>query len=367
VNDVKARLEGVAQSLGQRGARLARDVGRAAAALLPPQAAKGAPDSGHSTPAGGTNKQKRTSPLLWPLAGAASILALGLAIGVQSLDDSKATLLQLNERIGALSARVESLERSNTASLAESRSTVAALDNRVAAAENLAGSSLAQAKKAIAAQAAMRVLAPGETVIELPDLEPIQRRIGLLEEKLSPHAALAESGESHAAEGAHAPGVFPPFDAANFAPVLIWLALSFGLLYLLMAKVALPRVEGILHARAHKISEDIKEAHAFRARSEQAAIAHDKTISDAKAKAQALAQETRTKLNAETDAKRHVLEADLNAKLAASESQIMDMKAKAMANVDEIAREAAAAIVQHVTGKPADASAVAAAVAANKA
>ena len=72
--------------------------------------------------------------------------------------------------------------------------------------------------------------------------------------------------------------------------MLIWLSLSFGLLYLLMSKIALPRVESILHARADKIAKDIGEANAFRARSEEAAAAHDKTIADAKTKAGAKAE-----------------------------------------------------------------------------
>src|ERR1700733_14255796 len=100
----------------------------------------------------------------------------------------------------------------------------------------------------------------------------------------------------------HGPSAFPPFDSTHFASSLIWLALSFGLLYLLMSKIALPRVEDILKTRADKISNDLKEAHAFREQSEKAAAAHEKTIADARVKAQALAQETQAKINAETEA-----------------------------------------------------------------
>jgi F-type H+-transporting ATPase subunit b len=160
---------------------------------------------------------------------------------------------------------------------------------------------------------------------------------------------------------------FPPFDPANFTPMLIWLSLSFGLLYLLMSKIALPRVESILHTRARKITTDIGEANAFRAQSEEAAAAYDKTIADAKAKALALGQETHARLTAETEANRLALEAELNARLAASETQILEMKAKAMGNVEAIASEAAAAIVQHITGKPADPMAIARAIATSKA
>ncbi|MGH6820628.1 MAG: F0F1 ATP synthase subunit B', partial [Methylocella sp.] len=124
------------------------------------------------------------------------------------------------------------------------------------------------------------------------------------------------AGTGAPAGGGHGETSFPPFDPVNFTPMLIWLSLSFGLLYLLMSKIALPRVESILHTRADKITRDIGEANAFRARSEEAAAAHDKTIAEAKSKALALAQETHAKLNAESEANRLALEAELNARLA---------------------------------------------------
>ncbi len=65
------------------------------------------------------------------------------------------------------------------------------------------------------------------------------------------------------------------------------------------------------------------------------------------------------RLAAETSGKRQTLEADLNARLAAAEAQITEMKTKAMSNVGRIARDAAAAIVQHLTGRPADVNAIA--------
>ncbi len=171
---------------------------------------------------------------------------------------------------------------------------------------------------------------------------------------------------SSTAEPAGEPHTFPPFDSANFASTLIWLALSFGLLYYLMSKIALPRVEDILKMRGHKIAADLAEARAAREKSEKAAAEHDKTIADAKAKALALAQQTQAKINADADAKHHALEAELNAKLTNAEKQIVETKTTAMASVEGIAKDAAAAIVERLTGRPADANAVAAAVAKAK-
>lgn len=166
--------------------------------------------------------------------------------------------------------------------------------------------------------------------------------------------------------GAHAKGVFPPFDSTSFAPQLIWLALIFGALYLLMSKLALPRVEGILVARRSRIAGDLDEAASMQSKAQAASHAYDKTLADAKAKAQTMAQQMRDELAAKSAAERKALESDLNGKLVTAETSIAATKAQAMTHVAEIATQAAADIVSHITGKPADPAAIARAMAATK-
>jgi F-type H+-transporting ATPase subunit b len=180
---------------------------------------------------------------------------------------------------------------------------------------------------------------------------------------------MANEHDGHAA-GTEVPGgaghsdVFPPFDTTHFSSQLVWLALTFGALYLLMSKVALPRVAGILENRQNAISGDLDRAALMQKQADDAGKAYEKTLADAKARAQAMGQEAAAKSAAESEAKRKALEAELNGKLAAAETQIAAAKAQAMSNVDGIAREAAAAIVQQLTGKAASPDAIAQAVAA---
>jgi len=167
--------------------------------------------------------------------------------------------------------------------------------------------------------------------------------------------------------GGHAKGPFPPFDPNVFAPQLIWLALTFGLLYLLMSRIALPRIENILEARRARIAADVDDAASMQGKAQAAGAAYEKTLADAKASAQATAQSTRDKLAADSAAKRKTLEDQLNAKLADAERSIAGTKAQAMSHVTEIATTAAADIVAHLTGKPADVQKIAAAIASTKA
>jgi F-type H+-transporting ATPase subunit b len=85
-------------------------------------------------------------------------------------------------------------------------------------------------------------------------------------------------------------------------------------------------------------------------------------LAEARAKAQSLAQAARDAAAADAEAKRKVLEDELAAKLAAAEGQINATRARAMANVGEIAQDAAGAIVERLAGQPADPAVVVAAV-----
>jgi F-type H+-transporting ATPase subunit b len=151
--------------------------------------------------------------------------------------------------------------------------------------------------------------------------------------------------------GEHASGAFPPFASETFASQLLWFAIAFGLLYWLMAKIALPRVGDILEARTNRIADDLADAERLRAESEAAGEAYEKSLAEARAKSKAIAQETRDGLLAESDARRKALEADLAQRIADAEATIATRTADAMASVRGIAADAATAIVARLTGK----------------
>ena len=159
---------------------------------------------------------------------------------------------------------------------------------------------------------------------------------------------------------------FPPFNAHTFPSQLLWLAISFGALYIVMARVALPKLGGVIQARKGRIAKDLDDAAAMQQKADAAAAAHEKTIAQARAKALAMAQETRDKLTADSAAKRKTLEDELSAKLAAADQQIATMRTQAMSNVEAIARDAAGAITERILGRAPDAAAIEQAVAATK-
>ncbi len=180
-------------------------------------------------------------------------------------------------------------------------------------------------------------------------------------------AHAAADGELHAEAGyhgddAHGEGIFPPFDPDYFVPQLVWLVITFGALYFLMSRLALPRVAGIIENRRERIAGDLSKATELNEQAEAAQTEYEQALADARAKAHTIANETRDKMKAEADELRADSDAKLDEQLAAAETRISATKEKALANVRDVAAEAAAAIVEQLTGEAADTGAVSGAV-----
>ena len=164
------------------------------------------------------------------------------------------------------------------------------------------------------------------------------------------------------ADGGHQSGGFPPFESSTFASQLVSIAIFFVLLYVIVAKLALPRVGGVIEARQNKIEGDLAEAQGLKDQSDAALKAYESELATARTRAQAIANESREKANAQADAERKALEEQLAAKLAEAEKTITATRTAAMSNVRSIAADAAGTIVQQLTGKAPDAASVNAAV-----
>ncbi len=143
---------------------------------------------------------------------------------------------------------------------------------------------------------------------------------------------------------------FPPFEARHFPSQLLWLTVTFILLYALMSRVALPRIGSIFAERSKHIGSDLAAAQRFKEQSDAAQAAYQKSLADARARAQAIAGETRAQQAAAADATNKSLEAQLHERLAAAERSIAATRAAAMGNVGSIAAETAAAIVERLIG-----------------
>lgn len=145
-------------------------------------------------------------------------------------------------------------------------------------------------------------------------------------------------------------GAFPPFDPTHYPSQILWLAISFGVFYVLISRMISPRIASIIESRQNTISSDLAAANKMKADADAAIEAYETELASAKAKAGAIAGEARDAAKAKADAERAALEASLSEKISAAEANIAGIKAKALAEVGGIAVETAQNIVQQLTG-----------------
>ncbi len=158
--------------------------------------------------------------------------------------------------------------------------------------------------------------------------------------------------------------IFPPLDSSTFAPQLVWLALTFGFLYFVLSKYLLPRIGEVIEERGTRIKRDLAEAERLKDETKAALASYEQALSDARGKAGALAKETQARLAGETDKERAAADVHTAKLLADAEKRIATTKAGALANVNLIAGDTAAAIVAKLTGSAASADEIKAALAA---
>lgn len=163
----------------------------------------------------------------------------------------------------------------------------------------------------------------------------------------APHGA--EAGAHGAAHGA-AHASFPPFDATLFSHQLIWFAISFGILYFLMSRVALPAVAKVLEERKHTIQTDLDSAAGTSEEAETAKAEAERATAEARAGARKLVDDMRAEINAVLVDERAKAEAVLVERVAAAEKRINAARAEALASVDGIATDLSKEVVAKLAG-----------------
>lgn len=175
--------------------------------------------------------------------------------------------------------------------------------------------------------------------------------------------AAPAAGAAHTEVGVeHGGGAFPPFDPTTFASQLLWLAITFGLFYLFLKNVVLPRIGSILEVRRDRIAQDLDQAALLKSEADAAIAAYEQELAEARAKANAIGQQARDSAKADAETARKAVEAGLEGKLAEAEARIASIKVAAMREVGTIAEDTAAVIVQELVGGKPDKAAIQAAV-----
>jgi F-type H+-transporting ATPase subunit b len=142
----------------------------------------------------------------------------------------------------------------------------------------------------------------------------------------------------------------PQLDYHTFVPQLVWLAISFVVLYILMSWLGLPKVKAAIDGRRHHLDSDLGRAAALKEEAEAALAAYQKTLADARAAAQDTLRQMSEKLAAEAAVRQQQLAATLAEQIAAAEARIAAGKDQALADIRGIASDVGSAVVAKLTG-----------------
>jgi F-type H+-transporting ATPase subunit b len=158
---------------------------------------------------------------------------------------------------------------------------------------------------------------------------------------------------------AAAEGGMPQLNFHDFPPQLVWLAIVFVILYVVLSTVALPRVGEVLQARADRISADLDRAAALKAESDQAVAAYEKALADARNQAAMVNRDTSAALAKKSAERQATVGATVAQRIKTAETNIAAAKSKALAEIQTVAADIAADVTRRLTGvqvSPGDAS-----------
>jgi F-type H+-transporting ATPase subunit b len=155
----------------------------------------------------------------------------------------------------------------------------------------------------------------------------------------------------------------PQLDFSTFGNQIFWLLITLVVIYMILSRVALPRISAVLAERQGTITNDIAAAENLKAKAVEAEAAYNKALADARIEANRIIAEAKAEIQADLDRAIATADAQIAAKTAEGEKAIAEIRASALENVTEVAKDTAKEIVAAMGGK-ADARSVTAAVTA---
>ncbi|WP_135448298.1 MULTISPECIES: F0F1 ATP synthase subunit B' [Tabrizicola] len=167
--------------------------------------------------------------------------------------------------------------------------------------------------------------------------------------------------EAHGGAG-QAAGM-PQLDFSTWPNQIFWLLVTLVVIYLILSRVALPRIGAVLADRKSTITNDLAAAEELKQKAVAAEKAYNEALANARAEAAKIIAQAKAEIQKDLDAATARADAEIAAKTAESEKTIAAIRDGAAAAVAEVARDTAAELVAALGGT-ADARTVSEAVAA---
>ncbi len=174
--------------------------------------------------------------------------------------------------------------------------------------------------------------------------------------------ATETTAAEHGAEAAGGAGM-PQLDFSTFPNQIFWLLVTLVVLYLVLSRVALPRIGAVLAERSGTITNDLASADELKMKAKAAEQAYNDALANARSEAAKIVAQAKADIQKDLDAATAKADAEIAARAVESEKSIAEIRAGALESVTEVAKDTAKELVAALGGK-ADAKAVNTAVAA---
>ena len=142
----------------------------------------------------------------------------------------------------------------------------------------------------------------------------------------------------------------PQLDPSTFATQLVWLIITFVILYLILWKSALPRIASILQDRQERIDDDLEKAEKLKKEAEIALEDYQRIVSDGRRKAQEIIREASQKMAIETTQRQNTLTEKLAKNANKAETRIQNAKNEALKNIESVVSDITQATAHRLTG-----------------
>ena len=164
--------------------------------------------------------------------------------------------------------------------------------------------------------------------------------------------------EAFAAESGGMPQLNPEFWVSQ----IFWLTITFGILYVVLSKLILPKISANLEIRKSQILDNIEAAEKQRKESELKIAEYEKVIQDSKNEAKKYFKQAREKLLKDINLKKEALDKELNKEIQKAESEVQELRVRAPEKINKIAIETSADLLQQLIGAEVNNSSISAIV-----
>ena len=145
-------------------------------------------------------------------------------------------------------------------------------------------------------------------------------------------------------------GGMPQLDPEFWFSQIFWLVVTFGILYLVLSKLILPKISDNLETRKSQVLDNLELAEKQRNESETKLKEFDDIILKSKNDAKNLFNESRKKLLSDINYKRQKLEEEIDKELKIVEVEIEELKKKSPEKINKIAIETSSDLINQLIG-----------------